>query len=98
MRIKREMRKKEKDKLSMEKQLYWGSVFGQWHTENNRLKALKKEYVLAREKKFADARREYLEALNLETLKFKESPDDSKYMRFALGYGVQFPYNNTYYS
>lgn len=88
----------EKKALSRQKQEYWGRVLGDWHAENNKLKALKKEYMLARENVYAKSRKEFLEALNLETLKFKETPDECKYMRFAFGYGVQFPFNETNYS
>lgn len=98
LKEKRAARKIEKTEVSRKKQEYWGKVLGEWHAENNKLKALKKEYILSRQKVYSESRKEFLEALNLETLKFKETPDECKYMRFAFGYGVQFPFNDTDYS
>lgn len=81
----------------IERRAYWEKVQGEWHAENDRLIALKREYFLAREKVYAEARKEFLTAMNADVHLWEESPEECKFMRFQFGEGVQFPFNNTRY-
>lgn len=85
------------DKKAAERRSYWERVQGEWHAENNRLVALKREYFLAREKVYSEARKEFLTAMNADVHLWEESPEECKFMRFQFGTGVQFPFNNTRY-
>lgn len=86
-----------KREKSAVRKAYWDKVFGEWHKENNRLIALKREYHLAREGVLAEARKEFLTAMNQDVSMWEESPDECKFQRFQLGQGVLFPFNNTLY-
>jgi hypothetical protein len=76
---------------------YWEKVQADWHTENDRLIALKREYFMAREQVYAEARKEFLAAMNADVHLWEESPDECKFLRFKFGEGVSFPFNNTRY-
>lgn len=82
---------------SAARRAYWEKVQADWHRENDRLIALKREYFMARENVYAEARKEFLSAMNADVHLWEESPDECKFLRFKFGEGVSFPFNNTRY-
>jgi len=93
----RVQRDEERAKKSTERRAYWEKIQGEWHAENDRLIALKREYFLSRENVYSEARKEFLTAMNADVHLWEESPEECKFLRFQLGAGVQFPFNNTRY-
>lgn len=86
-----------KAERSAERQAYWNKVHSEWHKENDRLIALKREYFLARQDVYAQSRKEFLTAMNSDVHLWEESPEECKFLRFQFGVGVQFPFNNSRY-
>jgi hypothetical protein len=80
-----------------ERQAYWSKVQAEWHRENDRLVALKREYFLARQDVYSQARREFLAAMNSDVHLWEESPEECKFLRFQFGNGVKFPFNSSRY-
>ncbi len=78
MEQKRAAKLAEKAKLKAERIAYRTKVESEWHEENNKLKALKREYRLAREDVYNQARSEFLEAMQDDFEKWKETPDECK--------------------
>jgi hypothetical protein len=97
MEQKRAAKLAEKAKLKAERIAYRTAVESEWHAENNKLKALKREYRLAREDVYAQARSEFLEAMQDDFDKWKETPNECKYLRFEFVEGVQWPPRKTPY-
>lgn len=95
--VRRLERDTERAKKSAERRAYWDKIQGEWHAENDRLIALKREYFLARENVYSEARREFLAAMNADVHLWEESPEECKFLRFQFGEGVQFPFNNSRY-
>ena len=85
------------DVQSAERRMYWNKIQAEWHEENDRLIALKREYFMAREKVYSEARKEFLAAMNADVHHWEESPEEAKFLRFKFGAGVTFPFNNTRY-
>jgi signal transduction histidine kinase len=78
MEQKRAAKLAEKAKLKAERIAYRTKVESEWHEENNKLKTLKREYRLAREDVYNQARGEFLEAMQDDFDKWKETPDECK--------------------
>lgn len=95
--VKKAKRQEEKKARTAERNAYWERVLGEWHKENDRLIALKREYFVARQKVFSEARKEFLTAMNADVHLWEESPDECKFLRFQFGQGVKFPFNKTQY-
>jgi hypothetical protein len=88
----------ERERERKEREDYWANVLGDWQREHNRLTQLKREFFMAKQNTYSEARREFLEAMNEDVDLWTETPDECKYMRFVFGEGVKFPFNKTHYS
>jgi len=76
---------------------HWNRVLGDWHEKNHHLRQMKLRSAITRANTMDLARDEFLRAINDGSKHWQQSPEECRFMRFRLAFGVELPFTPAKY-